>query len=510
MSARALRGVRAIASATIVAASLLAVTQASAAKDLHVDGGAFKDARGAVVVLRGVNVAGNAKVPPFRPITRPELLDPLPRWGMNAVRLLFTWEAYEPVAGAYDETYLDYVASVVAAAKDRGLRVIVDFHQDAYARTAIGGCGEGFPSWAVTPDVTPKAPDNGASCSDWGARMVTDADLKTIWNAFYSDAHGARTRYLAMVERVAARFAAEPMVVGYDMMNEPGGDEASQIAPLYADASLAIRGADPDAILFVSPGALTSAGTQTALPKPAFAGAAYAPHFYDPLVLILKKWGGAPPAGAFDGMRAKAKEWDVPFLLGEFGAPASTQDGAAYVRSLFDALDATFASGTYWVYTPGWTDSAKDGWNQEDFSIVDGSGNLRATYAPRAYAPRVAGAPVSLAVHEDGAASSVDLTWDHDPAAGATDLFVPDELLAGSVIQVDTDGAGGPAPDCAVSARHVTCTAAASARMHVRIHAASPSNRCGLFGIEAVLPVGIAALYRRARARARRRPRSRA
>src|SRR4051795_5400850 len=98
---------------------------------LHADGGFFRDATGGAVILRGVNVAGNAKVPPFRGITDEAQLDPLPGWGVNVLRLLFIWEAYEPSSGTYDEAYLADYLRVVRAAGARGLYVIVDFHQDA-------------------------------------------------------------------------------------------------------------------------------------------------------------------------------------------------------------------------------------------------------------------------------------------------------------------------------------------------------------------------------------------
>src|SRR4051812_42502943 len=108
---------------SIVLTLVLIAGPAHASGALHTDGGFFRDARGGVVLLRGVNVAGNSKVPPFRGITDEAQLDPLPRWGLNVVRLLFTWEAYEPQPGAYDDVYLADYLRVVRAAGARGLHV---------------------------------------------------------------------------------------------------------------------------------------------------------------------------------------------------------------------------------------------------------------------------------------------------------------------------------------------------------------------------------------------------
>ena len=147
-------------------AALLVSAAAHASSELRVDGSRFADGAGRTVILRGVGVGGNAKVPPFQAITSTSQLDPLPGWGVNAVRLLFTWEAYEPTNGGYDASYLSYITGVVDDAWKRGIYVVVDFHQDAYSRYALGGCGEGFPSWALPPTVTPAKPDNGTACAD--------------------------------------------------------------------------------------------------------------------------------------------------------------------------------------------------------------------------------------------------------------------------------------------------------------------------------------------------------
>src|SRR5262247_3362387 len=94
----------------LVACALLAALPplARAAPELRTQDGRFVDAQGRVVLLRGMNVAGNSKVPDFRPVADPTFFDPLRQFGMNAIRFLFTWEAYEPQMGAYDDTYLDY------------------------------------------------------------------------------------------------------------------------------------------------------------------------------------------------------------------------------------------------------------------------------------------------------------------------------------------------------------------------------------------------------------------
>ncbi len=462
------------AAAAGVALSLgLCAGAASASPALHTEGGRFVDDAGRTVILRGINVAADAKVPPFRPVTSPSYFDPIAGWGMNVVRLIFTWEAYEPTKGTYDASYLDAFASAVDGAASRRLFVVVDFHQDAYSRYAISGCGDGFPAWAIPAWITHATPDNGASCADWSTKMLLDTSMHATWNAFHSNADGARASYLTMIESVARRLVGRSAVVGYDMINEPWGDEPTEIHALYEDAAVAIRRADPTAILFVSPHALTSSGTKSNLTKPSFGNFAYAQHFYDPGVVVSHAWNGSSLDGPFANMRGVADAFGAPLFVGELGASPATTNHHAYVDALFDELDVNLASGAQWSYTAVWSQAAKDGWNTEDFSVVDDTGATRTNFAPRPYPRRTAGVPTKFA--STGTTVNdrlVELTWENAPAAGETEIYAPAQAFFGNGGLAAT--AIGAGLGCTSSGDIVRCASPSSGTMRVQIRAASP------------------------------------
>jgi endoglycosylceramidase len=266
-----------------------------------------------------------------------------------------------------------------------------------------------------------------------------------------------------------------PGVIGYDVINEPWGDEATDLAALHRDAGQAIRTADASAILFLAPHAILSGGFgPTKLPAPPFANAVYAPHFYDGSLLLLNGWNGNLPDAAFQNMRATATAWGVPLFLGEFGGPAVAMNIAGYLDAIHDRLNETFASAAQWAYTPGWTPSAKDGWNTEDFGTVDDTGGLRANFSIRPYARRIAGTPKIMRVtHELLAADNAfELAWDHVPSAGATEIFLPRAAFFGtSDVAVVTEGEGLA---CVLAPLHLTCTSSVAGAKRVVIRPASP------------------------------------
>lgn len=245
---------------------------------LTIKGDRFVDAHGRSVLLRGVNLGGDTKVPfpnggtnhpsdfsdhrtvsfvgrPFPLEELDEHFSRLKAWGMNCLRLLTTWEAVEHAGpGKYDIAYLDYLTEVTRRAADFGLYVFIDFHQDVWSRMTGG---DGAPAWlfdAVGLDFT-KFHQAGAAhvmqhkydyarggrqedrypMMTWANnyRMPANAIMWTLFFAgdlfvpkFKIDGKTAQQflqdHYLGAMRQIALRVKDMPHVLGFDTLNEPG------------------------------------------------------------------------------------------------------------------------------------------------------------------------------------------------------------------------------------------------------------------------------------------------
>ena len=123
---------------------------------LTIEDGQFRDLRSRQVLLRGINVAGDAKLPsepdqpsheprdffdggdnvrfcnrPFPLADAPMHFARLRRYGYNTIRYVFTWEAVEAAGpGRYDDDFVRHTVEVLRVAKRFGFFVIMDPHQD--------------------------------------------------------------------------------------------------------------------------------------------------------------------------------------------------------------------------------------------------------------------------------------------------------------------------------------------------------------------------------------------
>lgn len=244
---------------------------------LDMKGRWFVDEAGRRVILRGVNLGGDCKVPagrggtqypsdfsdhrtvsfvgrPFPLAEADEHFARLKHWGFNCLRLLTTWEAVEHAGpGHYDQAYLDYFAEICARAGDHGFYVFVDFHQDVWSRMSGG---DGAPGWtfeAVGLDFTKFHAAGAAHVMQykydyakggrqdaypqmtWSSnyRLPANAIMWTLFFAgrdmtpdFAIDGHNVQDylqdHYLGAMRAIAERVKTMPHVIGFDTLNEPG------------------------------------------------------------------------------------------------------------------------------------------------------------------------------------------------------------------------------------------------------------------------------------------------
>jgi endoglycosylceramidase len=396
---------------------------------LHAEGTQLRDTVGRVVVLRGVDAGGRSKLPPFAPFDFADggydaalgaYLDRAASWGIDTLRVPFTWEAVEPTEGVDDEAFLQRYDALLDAAWKRGLRTIVDFHQDIYAAFL---CGDGFPAWTV-PGPHP-APHH--DCPGWGTRYLTDADVRAAFDAFWADGSPARTAYLKLWDRIATRYRDRPGVIGFEPFNEPAPGTAdpdtwaaTTLTTFYTVVGARIHAAAPEALVFVDATGIDSVTVATSLQRPQGEGFVFAPHYYQPGALT----GQTPDPGlvrsAFQRWANVGKKWNVPVLVGEFGAVNATPNATAYLAAHFDALDALGIGGTEWEYSV-----SKELWNGEDLSLVGGDGkeNPLATAIVRPFPRAVAGDGVVFSYEAGSRAMALRYT---PAASGVTEIAIPE------------------------------------------------------------------------------------
>ena len=245
---------------------------------VRIAGSLFLDNEGRQVMLRGVNLGGDSKVPypnggtnfptdfsdhrsasfigrPFPLAEADEHLGRLRHWGFNCLRLLTTWEAIEHAGpGQYDEDFLDYFAHVCERAGEHGFYIIIDLHQDVWSRMSGG---DGAPGWvfdALGLDFT-KFPDADAALVMQAAFDYSDPNPHQpgypqmawtsnywlpangiVWTLFWLgqlatpewEIGGTNVQrflqghYIAAMAEVARRVAHLPNILGFNTLNEPG------------------------------------------------------------------------------------------------------------------------------------------------------------------------------------------------------------------------------------------------------------------------------------------------
>jgi endoglycosylceramidase len=388
-----------------------------------VQGGFLRDAQGRAVILRGANVSGKNKNPPWFDFHGPDDFARMRSdWGMNAVRFLVEWAAIEPSEGQYDDGYLDAVAQRVEWAQAADLYVVVDMHQDVYGEGFAVGGGDGAPLW--TCDASNYA--SFQPTTPWFFENLS-ASVTTCYDGFWGSDE-LQAHYAEAWRRLAARLAGYDHVVGFDPMNEPYWGSHSMLAfeqdllePLYERVVPAVRSAAPGWVAFIEPSSSRNIGGTTGLTPPSFGNLAYAPHSYDRNAESGNGFDPADRGSIIANVAALAQEatgLGGALWIGEYGGTASMPGIVEYMTAQYDAAGAVAASSMYWDYTKG------------GYGLLDADGNEAQPLVDtvvRPYPERVAGDPVSWSF--DPTTSTFTLTYRPNRAVAApTIVSVPSRI----------------------------------------------------------------------------------
>jgi len=214
--------------------------------------------------------------------------DSLSSWGFNSVRVAMHYKWFtlpieeEPVPGqqTWLETGFTMIDSLLDWCGDNGMYLILDLHG------APGGQGK------------------NADISDY------DPTKPSLWE---SDANKDKT--VALWKKLAERYAAEPWIGGYDLINEtnwPLGSNNSALRSLYGRITDSIRAVDPNHLLFIEGNDFANN----------FSG--LTPPWDDNMAYSFHKYRNYNDVNSIGWVLALRDQYNVPIWLGESGEDSNT------------------------------------------------------------------------------------------------------------------------------------------------------------------------------------------
>jgi endoglycosylceramidase len=281
------------------------------------------------------------------------------------VRLNISWSALEPERGELDADYLAQISDAVGWAKDNGIYIVIDMHQDSWfnGETPEGTeCRpgtdtmwgyDGAPEWATITDGAPRCQFQGRDISPAGGRA---------FEHFYFDTDGVQTALVETWGKLAAKFKNEPTVAGYNLLNEPGFGETAPVTTSYllgrySDRAIdAIRGAGSEQIVFVEPSILWSGLGFDAGPPPGFTddyNYVFSPHLYAESLTMDRSLGIPSIVGMarqFVLAERVADSYGVPLWSGEYGYWGDTDWVVDSLHRYSELEDAHIIGSAYWVW----------------------------------------------------------------------------------------------------------------------------------------------------------------
>lgn len=433
--------------------------------------GWIRDSSGRIVILHGMNVVW--KTPPYVPPIAPGgIMDAdaalMRSLGFDAVRLGFVWEGFEPRRGVFDDNYLNQLVAVERLLARHGIYVLIDSHQDDLSSLFHG---EGFPEWAVFTDGLPDCPPSLLDVI--GDLRICSPAVGRAWDNFWANRSGLWQAYSEMWKKVAARFASEPGVLGYDLLNEPwAGSQAGTctttggcprfyrqyLQPFENMVAASIHSVDrvhkvvfePDDLASSGPH-LDSSGPQSWLtpPTPAGANAVYSFHMLCSFNSSATK--SLSCDNEMNANLASAARLHAPLFIGEDGGCHGLSQSAHVVRY----SDAARVGWIHWAWKSTHQDNS--GGIDSCDSMFHNDGDLATLVQSKAdllsepYPMAIAGTPSAYGF--DPSTDTFSLTYTPDPSIKAPTVVFSAPLHYPSGYRIEVRGAHVTSRPCSP---HVT------------------------------------------------------
>ncbi|MGC8900721.1 MAG: cellulase family glycosylhydrolase [bacterium] len=431
------------------------------------DGTWLRDAQGRVVLIHGINVS--QKYPPYLPDWLPittTTSDVAPYFlsikkaGFNAVRLIIIWAGLEPTPGTFDPGYLQQIQQEVQMCQSYGLYVLLDMHQDLYSNSLCWG--DGAPEWAC--DLTGY---NVSQCSatNWGINYLVPAvtqSFQNFWDdALAPDGVGLQEHYAMAWQHVAALFATNTSILGYEIMNEPypgrynlfsTAFEIQALVPFYEKVASAIRKVDPShAIMFEPSVTMTNllhnyntGISSTTFPQD-FRNLVFAPHYY-PL-----SSGNSISTTDISALQITipiiaqvSSEMKTPYIVDEMGLDHNENNSAAYMTALLNEFDNEISNWMYWEYRSAFLYN-----NGSGMSLLDANGTPMFSIMEllsRPYPLVTAGTPLSISypiTDDPSTFTTTSFTYKYKEDGigyGTTEIFIPEIHFPNGFTVTTSDG----------------------------------------------------------------------
>jgi endoglycosylceramidase len=306
---------------------------------LRTEGIYVVDANGQIVLLRGANFRGYHYLQLSQMSSAHSENDykNFKEWGFNVVRLLVSWKQIEPTKGTYSQAFFAFVDRDIAWAKEYGIYIVLDMHQSNWNSKWNGN---GAPDWAIAQYNSTEE-----------GRLAAVED-------FWKDPE-LQASFVRMWQYVAARYANETTIAGYDLLNEPWHmydnrkETLAQLWPkverLYRSVIDGIRAVDNNHIIFVEPAA-PSVTSSLSVPN-----LVWAPHFY----YFVYEYYGKPYShdnvtllenylkGFYDKLVIKFHQ---PMWIGEFGIEMWVQGSDTWTRDTTQLFSMYQVGWCWWAY----------------------------------------------------------------------------------------------------------------------------------------------------------------